>query len=104
CNAAGGQRKATLSGTGFPLAFSPDGRTLATGGYDYTVTNQPFTVQLWDVASAQLKATLKHVGSFGAFSTDGKTLATRDASGKLLLWDVALARPIVITAQTSLAQ
>src|SRR5437016_4377829 len=50
------------------------------------------------------KATLNDAeGPFG-FSPDGKTLATHDHAGKLLLWDVALGKPIPITAQTSLAQ
>src|SRR5204863_4394909 len=61
-------------------------------------------VRLWDVASGHLKATLKDAGDMFAFSTDGRTLATRYASGKLLLWDISLARPMTLTAQTSLAQ
>ena len=35
---------------------------------------------------------------------DGRALATRDGSRHLHLWDVASASPILITAQTSLAQ
>ncbi len=93
-DAASGQLKATLTGAFVPLTFSPDSKTLATvaaGG-----------VGLWDVASGRLKATLPATQL--AFSTDGKTLATRGYSGPLHLWDVALASPIPITAQTSLAQ
>src|SRR5207247_1760566 len=92
---ASGQLKATLKDAYGPV-FSADSKTLATGGND--------NMRLWDVASGQLKATLKDARGPLVFATDGKTLATRDATGKLLLWDVALARPMAITAQTSLAQ
>src|SRR5207248_2011885 len=74
------------------LAFSPDSKTLATGGYD---DNRDPVVQLWDVASGQLKATLKpslnYLDSL-AFSADGKTLATggpgENSPRAVLLWDL----------------
>jgi hypothetical protein len=78
------------------LGFAPDSKTLATWrGSD---------VRLWDAAGGQLKATLEGWALQFAFPTDGQTLATRDASGHLRLWDVAMGSPILITAQTSLAQ
>lgn len=62
-------------------------------------------MQLWDVGSGLLKTTLEgEAYAPFAFSPDGKTLATRDGSPQLRLWDVALVSPILLTAQTSLAQ
>ncbi len=54
------------------LAFSPDGKTIASGGRDYFV-------RLWDVETGALKAKLAgHTGVVNslAFSPDGKTLAS----------------------------
>ena len=67
-----------------PVAFSPDGLTLASGSSD--------EIKLWDVATGELKATLEghtdRVWSV-AFSPDGLTLASGSGDETIKLWDVA---------------
>ena len=67
------------------VAFSPDGKTLATGSWDNTI-------KLWDIASGKVKTTLQahqDIVSSVAFSPDGKTLATGSDDKTIKLWDMA---------------
>jgi len=66
------------------VAFSPDGRTLASGSEDNTI-------KLWNVATGKNTATLKgHTDIVWSvsFSPDGKTLASGSSNNTVKLWDV----------------
>jgi WD40 repeat protein len=72
------------------IAFSPDGKILATGSEDRTI-------QLCDAETATVLHVLHdHIAGVRAlaFSPDGKTLASGDASGVVKLWHVATAKPL----------
>jgi WD40 repeat protein len=76
------------------VAWSPDGRTLASGSSDRTV-------KLWEAATGKLLATLQgHTGEVYsiAWSPDGKTLASGSDDRTVMLWDAATGK-LLMTLQ-----
>ncbi|MHC5915138.1 MAG: WD40 domain-containing protein [Nostoc sp.] len=74
----------------YSVAYSPDGRIIASGSKDSTI-------KLWDVSTGREIYTLKgHFDSVNSvvFSPDGKTFASGSDDTTIQLWDVTTGRQI----------
>lgn len=81
----------------FALAFSPDGKTLASSGFEKTV--------IWDFKTGRELVRLKKEEYIHriAFSPDGKVLATSDAAGAVCLRDSTSGKSIRVVGQKGAA-
>jgi Tol biopolymer transport system component len=83
------------------LAFSPDGKTLASHTSFPLTTGTGQKLVLWDLGTQQpigqplmSQITPGAIATGITFSPDGKTLASIDEKGAITLWDVATRQPI----------
>ena len=98
-DAATGRLRATLEHDTWAaaVAFSPDGKTLATGAA--AAGGQPPQLKLWSIEThAPIMSFHGHAGAEGiysvVFSPDGKTLASSAGDSTVTLWDVETGQPI----------
>ncbi|MEO1259687.1 MAG: PQQ-binding-like beta-propeller repeat protein [Bacteroidota bacterium] len=72
------------------VAFSPDGRTVAT-------TSKDLTIRIWDTATGEQKLVIPNLASLYfaiSFSPNGKNIAAANENGTIKLWDVTTGHQI----------
>jgi WD40 repeat protein len=86
------KQRATLKGHQYAvqsLAFSPDGKVLASGDHDGAI-------KLWEALRGTELKTIPHdpISQISglAFLANGQTLASSDGDGRVIIWDVKTGR------------
>jgi RNA polymerase sigma factor (sigma-70 family) len=92
CRATAAQTGPIPADTNYPLAFSPDGKTLVLGSGKFGDVEEP--IHLFDLSANKPNGSLKTDGRcrFLAFTADGKTLVSVNSHMDLTLWDFANSR------------
>jgi WD40 repeat protein len=88
------------SGAVLTLAFSPDGKILASGGGDWP--HESGELLLWDTADGQLRCRLVEPSApvtCLAFTPDGRSLAACSGYGPIQRWDAASWSPLPTIAK-----
>jgi WD40 repeat protein len=85
------RKRATLTGHRadvWAVAFSPDGRIVASGDGDW---DRPGQVILWDPSTGRQETTLRHSGEVlcMAFAPDARTLAAGSWDRTVRLWHLS---------------
>jgi WD40 repeat protein len=83
----------TISGHAQPIwsvAYSSDGKILASGGGKWNEKNEAGDIKLWDAASGKERATLQgHTSLVTGLAFAGDTLVSCGWDGRVIFWDVA---------------
>jgi WD40 repeat protein/tRNA A-37 threonylcarbamoyl transferase component Bud32 len=86
-----GKELITLAGGGLRVAFSPDGKLIASGSLEGTVA-------VWDADAGKVLLTLRgHAGAVRdvAFSRDSRRLATAGADHTVKVWDALIGQEVL---------